>query len=223
MPLAAMQRCLTDLYGLDLEYAVDDFLITDRLLAGALGGGSRAVDEELLIVEQNGEANVSLFLEEQLLARLVENDPIEALTQENLADFWIAFEGVSHFTYFAFKASADQRVTLLEMELQAEVDKFIATALLLRLQGERPPRGLHRWLFDLPRLHEGLSTEEHERYRLANRYAARFCRQIWPALVGGTVEPLTRELRYFYRLPRERKMGHIEARRRGWQLAQTAA
>jgi len=212
MALAAMQRWLTDLYGLDLAYDVSDFLITDRWLASALGGGARHVDEELLILEQDGEANVSLFLAQELVSRLERNDPTTALTHENLADFWVAFEGVSHFTYFVHMASSDRSVTLLEMELQAEVDKFVATSWLLRLQGERPAAGLHRWLFDLPRLSADLSPAEHERYARANRYAARYCERLWPALAADrSTEALTRELRYFYRLPRERKIHHIES------------
>lgn len=211
--LAAMQRCLTDLYGLELEHDVNDFLITDRWLAGVLGGAERTVDEELLIVEEDGEANVSLFLERDLVARLERNDPTARLNGANLADFWVAFEGVSHFTYFVHKASADQPVTLLEMELQAEVDKFIATALLLRVQGEKLPKGLHHWLFDLPRLHENLTPVEHERYERANHYAAKYCMRIWPDLTADrSLDLLTRELRYFYRLPREHKIGHIESR-----------
>jgi hypothetical protein len=212
MALAAMQRRLTDLYGLEIGYNVKDFLITDRLLAGALGGGERAVEEELLIVEQDGEAEVTLYLEHELVGRLERNDPTSALTHDNLADFWVAFEGVSHFTYFVFKAGSDQCVTLLEMELQAEVDKFIATVLLLRDQGEKPPQGLHHWLFELPRFDDRLTPDEHERYERANHYAAKYCSRLWPRLAkDSAVDELRRELRYFYRLPRERKIDHIES------------
>ena len=212
MALAAMQRRLTDLYGLEIGYDVKDFLITDRLLAGALGGGERRVDEELLIVQQDGEAEVSLFVERELVGRLERNDPIVALTHDNLADFWVAVEGVSHFTYFVFKAGSDQTVTLLEMELQAEVDKFIATVLLLRDQGEKPPRGLHRWLFELPRFDDQLTPDEHERYKRANHYAAKYCSKLWTQLAtDSAVDNLRRELRYFYRLSRARKIDHIES------------
>jgi hypothetical protein len=210
VPFAEMQRCLTEFYGLDLEQQVTDYLITDPWLATVLGGQDRPVDEELLILEGDGEAEVSLYLAKELVARIEANDPVEALSSENLADFWTAFEGVSHFVYFAYKASQDRSVTRLEMELQAEVDKIITTALLIRRQGGRLPTDLHRWLFELPRLALGLSAVETERYERANHYAARYCQQIWPELARGS-ESLIRELRYFYRLPRENKIGHIES------------
>lgn len=207
-----MQNCLMDLYGLDLGYDINDFLITDQVLAGALGGTRRCLDEELLIAEHEGEAAVSLYLHEDLLKRLEDKDPTTLLNHENLADFWTAFEGVSHFTYFVFKASSDQCVTLLEMELQAEVDKFVVTTLLLRQQGEIPPSNLHQCLFDLPKLDSRLSPIEYERYERANHYAGRYCRRLWPALRRANwAEDVQRELRRFYRLPRPEKIGHIQA------------
>ena len=212
MPLAAMQSCLAEVYGLDLDYRVDDFLITDRALARGLGGARRTCDEELLIVEGNGEANVSLYLEGELLRRLERDNPVETLSHRNLADFLVAFEGVSHFTYFAFKASKDECVTLLELELQAEVDKFVAAALLLGRQHARVPERLHDWLFAMPRLHADLSPDEVERYERANSYAARYCRKLWPQLSASrSLQGLASELRRFYRFPREQKIGHIGA------------
>jgi hypothetical protein len=215
MPVAEMQACLTELYGLDLDYHVDDFLITDRRLAGRLGASSHAVDEELLIVEESEEASVSLFLEQGLVDRLTRDNPLDSLNERNLADFLIALEGVSHFTYFAFKASLDQSVTLLELELQAEVDKFVAAATLLHSQGERVPAGLHHWLFTLPRLRHGLDAAAVERYESANHYAARYCSKLWPQIRSrARSQDVRDELRRFYRFPRELKIGHIEARSR---------
>ncbi len=212
VPLAAMQPCLAEMYGLDVAYPVDDFLITDRALARGLGADDRDRDEELLILEAEGGAEVSLFLEQTLVDRLEQDNPVDLLSHRNLADFLVAFEGVSHFTYFAFKASKDECVTLLELELQAEVDKFVTAAMLIRKQGDRLPAGLHDWLFAVPRLHDDLTDAEVERYDRANRYAARYCRRLWPSLrADASADELRRELRRFYRLPREQKICHIES------------
>jgi len=212
MLLSRMQSCLTDLYGIDIDYEVYDFLITDRELAGSLGASGDGVEEELLIVDDGDGACVSLFLEEALVARLERDNPIDSLNERNLADFLVAFEGISHFTYFAYKASHDRCVTRLELELQAEVDKFMAAATLLRNQGERIPAGLHHWLFTLPRLRGGLDAEAQERYSSANHYAARYCQALWPQVRSGAgVSGVQDELRRFYRMPRELKIGHIES------------
>jgi hypothetical protein len=211
MVLGNLQGWLTDFYALEIAYDVRDFLITDEKLARALDRGGRENEEKLLIAEDNGEAAISLYLRQELLDRLVVNDPTARLDARNLADFWTALEGLSHFTYFVHRASNDRAVTLLEMELQAEVDKFIATAALLRRQGERPPRQLHEWLFAQAKFAAELSADEQERYAQANHYAAKYCRKLWPRLTSSGGWDATRdELRRFYRLTRNAKIEHIE-------------
>jgi hypothetical protein len=212
MLLGNFQELISEFYALDLPYRVDDFLTTDADLARALDGGGRQVDEKLLIAENDGEAEVCLYLEEQLLERLQSNDPLQRLRADNLEDFWTAFEGVSHFTYYAWNAQREKAVTLLEMELQAEVDKFVATTLLLLRQGNPDARRLHHWLFELPRLDRRLDGDELDRYRDANRYAAKYCHRLAAARERSPEhEPIQAELRRFYRLSQTSKIEHIDA------------
>ena len=126
MRLLGFQALLSDLYALDLAYEVDDFVTTDADLARALDAGGRELDEKLLIAETDGEADVSLYLDPGVLERLGRSDPLERLDADNIEDFWTAFEGVSHFTYYAWNAQREKHVTMLEMELQAEVDKYLS-------------------------------------------------------------------------------------------------
>jgi hypothetical protein len=212
MRLHGFQDLLSDLYALDLEYEVDDFVTTDTDLARALDAGGRELDEKLLIAETDGEADVSLYLDPRVLERLAQNDPLTKLDADNLEDFWTVFEGVSHFTYYAWNAQREKSVTMLEMELQAEVDKYIATTLLLLRQGHRPPQRLHHWLFEMPRLDERLDGDELDRYRHANRWAAKYCRRLSTAIASGAPDEATRtELRRFYRLTQASKIEHIDA------------
>jgi hypothetical protein len=214
MVLGELQSLLADIYALEIGYDVYDFLITDEGLAARLDVHGRQSDEKLLILERpEGEAEVSLYLGASLLERLQRNAPTERLSEANLGDFWTAFEGLSHFTYYAFNATQNKAVTLLEMELQAEVDKFIAAALLLRDQGARSPGGLHRCLFETARFDERLSAAELDRYRVASRYAGKYCSRIAPRLDSGLGDAdLRRELRSFYRLSQGEKIHRIESR-----------
>jgi hypothetical protein len=207
--LRKLETMLHELYALEIGYAVSDFLITDAVLAGSLDAGGRKSDEKLLIAESDGEADVALYLERELLDRLAEHDPLTQLDGENLADFWSALEGVSHFTYYAWNAARDKSVSLFELELQAEVDKFVTTAKLLREQTGREPSGLHAWLFDSPTLAAELGDEERERYRRANRYAAKYCSRLTPPAVDA--QAVQSELRRFYRLSQAMKVAHIDA------------
>lgn len=212
MLLRRLETLLQELYGLDLAYGVDDFLITDAVFARALDTGGRDVDEKLLISETDGEAEVALYLERQLLERLSARDPLTRLDAANLADFWAVLEGVSHFTYYAWNAERDKNVTLFELELQAEVDKFVATGILLKQQSGCEPHELHGWLFDKPQLDGELKGAERERYRRANRYAGKYCRRLAPALTRGAGdEAVQSELRRFYRLSQGSKLAHIDA------------
>ena len=212
--LDRLQALLADIYDLEMSYDVYDFLVTDRTVAASLDGHGRDTDEKLLIVEQGDYAEVSLYLDSGVVDRLTDHDPSRRLDTRNFADFLTAFEGVSHFAYYAWNASVETPVRLLEMELQAEVDKFVATHLLLRRQGERPTARLHRLLFEAPRFDERLSPAELVRYRHANHYAGKYCLKLGPRLAEerGRGRTLLRELREFYRLSQPHKIRHIESR-----------
>jgi len=212
MVLGQLQSLLSDIYALEMSYDVYDFLITDARLADELDAGGRRVDEKLLIVEEADDASVSLYLGQGLMDRLRDDNPANRLSADNLEDFWTALEGVSHFIYYAWNATAEKSVTLLEMELQAEVDKFIGTTLLLRQQGENPPPNLHHRLFESARFDVRLSGDELTRYQDANHYAAKYCLKLAPQLSRWNAgSELKKELCQFYRLTQPGKIRHIEA------------
>ncbi|NNC64179.1 MAG: hypothetical protein HKN84_05300 [Gammaproteobacteria bacterium] len=212
MVLTRLQAMLSELYALDVTYDVDDFLVTDERLADALDVDGRRLDEKLLIVEEQGEASIALYVDAQVLERLGKNDPARQLRGDNIEDFWTALEGVSHFLYYVWNAAFEKSVTLMEMELQAEVDKFVSTALLLRRQGGHLPANLHRCLFDMPSFDARLDEEELVRYQSANRYAGKYCKKLAPQLaVAPGPDSLREELCYFYRLAQPGKIEHIES------------
>jgi hypothetical protein len=107
-----------------------------------------------------------------------------------------------------FRASNDTPVTQLELELQAEVDKY-ATGLLagngVGLIAGRS-RALRQRLFTEARFLDDAGTEEGDRYRLATRLAARYTASLEARFIErGDLEAFARELRRFYRLgPREK-------------------
>jgi len=147
---------------------------------------------------------VALYIDPAVLRRLEEEDPLGALTETNLADYCTALEGVSHFLYSTWRLERDAPVSLLELETQAEVDKYAATVFLIAdQQGGGYPAQVHARLFDRVGFDSRLAPEQHDRYRTAHRCAANFCRRLERRFVirGKTqVEALVRELRKFYRL-----------------------
>ncbi|MDQ2070661.1 hypothetical protein [Natronospira bacteriovora] len=210
--LSAWQAMLERLYEVDIGVDVSQFLLTDRRFVQMMEGRRyRPTREKLLVYEIDGELNVSLYLDAELLARLDRSPPEQSLHAGNLADFWLALEGVSHFVYLGHNARYDRPVSRLEMELQAEVDKFVlANLFLARQQGHTPGERLHRALFHHPRFDGHLSHEEGQRYARASRYAGRYCQRLLQRMRRRAGGALNRELRRFYRLNRHRKIEFIE-------------
>jgi hypothetical protein len=206
MVLRGLQSLLERLYDVEPPYDVDDFLITDRRDVSCPDpqNDRRAPDEELLLAETADGAGVALYLDPDLLRRLETANPHHALTEENLADYCTALEGVSHFVYSTWRLDRDSPVSLLELETQAEVDKYAVTVFLLaRQQGSRSyPSQVHARLFD------------RVSYRTAHRCAANYCRSLERRFVNrgvARIEAMVRELRGFYRLRHDAKLRHALA------------
>jgi len=211
--LTRWQGMLERLYAVDIGADVSQFLLTDwRFVQLVEGQNCRPAREKLLIHEMDGELNVSVYLDLGLLRRLEAQPPEQSLDSRNLADFWMALEGVSHFVYLGHNARFDRPVSRLDMELQAEVDKFVLANLLLnRQQGYAPGRKLHQVLFRQPRFSPELSHEEGGRYACASRYAGNYCLRLLDRMRRRTGGALHRELRRFYRLNSHRKLAFIES------------
>lgn len=220
MLLSHLQELIGGIYDVRIAHDVYDFLVTDRAhLPPAARGG--AVEEELLVAQSadGSEVALSLYLDPQLLRRLAQADPLQSLNAGNVADCLTALEGVSHFLYLAWNAGHDRPVSLLELEMQAEVDKFIASHLLLRRQSPgRFPLELRHVLFERSRPDPRLDAARAGLYREASRYAERFCRRLEQSLArrrtarqeAGADGQVLAELRRFYRLSHARKRAHIE-------------
>jgi hypothetical protein len=214
MVLHGLQSLLGRLYDVDLNYDVYDFLVTDRraLLGHAPCNDARALDEELLLAETPDGAGVALYLDPGLLRRLEGADPVGSLTEHNLADYCTALEGVSHFVYSTWRLDRDLPVSLLELETQAEVDKYAVTVFLLAdQQGGGYPAQVHARLFDRVRFDARLDTDQFQRYRTAHRSAAHYCRKLEHRFVSrghARTEAMVRELRRFYRLGCAAKIRH---------------
>jgi len=214
MLVRELQALIATLYDVPVEHDVGDFLITNAAQAAALQGrsGVPPTDEQLLIAEDEDGVELGLYVDSAVLGRLREHCPLRELNEGNLADYCTALEGVSHFHYFAWSAQCRREVSLLELELQAEVDKY-ASALRLMLaqrQGRFPQELFHR-LFEGASFLPHLGDEDRHRYAEAHRFAARFCRRLEERFLRprrARPEAMLAQLRSFYRLGRHAKLRH---------------
>lgn len=215
MRLDRLQRQIERLYEVSPGHAVEDFLLTDAEAARRLCARSdpREAPEKLLVAVDEQGVSVSLFIDREVLERLAGDDPLDSLHDRNLADFLTVVEGVSHFVYLTWNAVHARGVSLLELELQAEIDKFVVAALLIaRQQRGCLPRALARRLFDEASFDDALGPEERRRYAQANHYARRYCRHLEQRYPGEFVgRAMVADLRRFYRYTQPQKLRHIEA------------
>jgi hypothetical protein len=91
----------------------------------------------------------------------------------------------------------------------------VATVFLLgRQRGGAYPAQVHARLFDRVAFDARLEPEQYQRYRMAHRSAAHYCRRLERQFVRrgeAQIEALLRELRKFYRLGSTAKLRHALA------------
>ncbi|MFZ5442722.1 MAG: hypothetical protein ACOZQL_22120 [Myxococcota bacterium] len=201
--LDVIQEQLEAIYGIRCEYRAKDFLV-DAEAARQLGASGRA-REELLVSEGADGLELALYLEPALLERVT-----RAGLEAELGELCEVAEGVSHFLYVAHTARLERSVSLLELEAQAEVDKFaICTLWRWGLHAGRWAGSLMGRLFERVALRPSLSEPERWRYLEANRLAKAYCERLLPIVRHGQLDRLLSELRHAYRLGAEAKLQYF--------------
>ena len=203
-----MQRGLEELYRVDSGVDVREFLVAsqhrdDMELA-------RKPREQLLLRQDDGELSIGLYVDAATIANLMTHDPSRHLGEHNFGDFLLALEGVSHFVYTVYCAMRERAVSALELELQAEVDKYVTCVLVAGIDDASGSTALRRRLFHDVTWEENLDHDEASRYRAANDNADRYASYLQAAFVGPRRIPeMLAELRRFYRRPLAEKLGMI--------------
>ncbi len=209
------------LYNLPLQLSIDEFLCEEWLVK-QLTGQSAPSREALVIVEEGQDAFIGLHIRDDLLAALHSADARELNSVEELDTFVAVLEGVSHLLYVLHKAEREEPVSLLELEVQAEVDKYLTCLLPYsdklaweerhedRSASRLVPRSRHlrERLFIRLRYHDDERTEAGERYREANRLALRYVSYLERYFLaqGRRQAELESEVRSFYRLRHHEKL-----------------
>lgn len=189
---AAIQRALERLYQLDPIADVNAFV-----MPGAAG------EREALFVREDEDGTIEMALRLPALA----NREFDVTSDGDLDPLCQIIEGVSHFVYLAERARGDREATQLEMELQAEVDKYVILASSLGNLHERTSARLRARLYDAVSFDYAKGTELGDRYRIANTLAARFVFRLERVYVRAQrFRELHGELRRFYRMGQEEKL-----------------
>jgi len=116
-------------------------------------------------------------------------------------------EGVSHFVYLADRATRERETTQLELELQAEVDKYVVLAASIEGFDERRSRRLRERLYESVAFTHAPGTALGERYRVANDRARRFTARLEREFIArARYAELRAELRAFFHMSQGDKL-----------------
>jgi hypothetical protein len=180
-----VQEALERLYGVDRTADVADFL-------DLAGEGQR----ETLVVREDEEGDVLVSLR---LPELGREAGLDAVCQ--------VIEGVSHFVYVVERVRTGRSATHLELELQAEVDKWVVLAASMGTLDAVSSAALRAQLYERVAFVHAESTELGERYRVANDAANHFVRRLERDCVGtARFVELRARLREFFHVGQEEKL-----------------
>jgi hypothetical protein len=180
---ARIQAALCRMYGIENAPLVDDFI---RPCEGE-------IEREVLLVREYADGvEIAIHLPTSALAKV-------PITFDELCQI---VEGVSHFVFLVERARRELPLTQLELELQAEVDKYVMFVHgphdVRPFEPDRAAR-IRAKLFDGVQYIDPPGTERGDRYRLANDLAARFAGMLDEQFARrGRFEQLWRALRRFY-------------------------
>jgi hypothetical protein len=193
LELVRVQRQIEAIYQLEPAPAIAPYVRVD-------GEDAR---EQLLVRQSAESVDITVLLSRASTEALVSKDATLELDA-----YLEAIEGISHFIHLADRARTELQTTLLELELQAEVDKFLILAEQQETHSTIELVSLHRRLYEDVRFLHASATERGQRYRLANDLAAR----LWSQLIRqGPTAARRGTLKRFYRASQAEKISMVRA------------
>jgi hypothetical protein len=178
--------------GLERVYQLDRVADVGDFLHGAAAG-----EREALLLREADDGALEMTLR---LPQLDAGDAdLDALCQ--------IIEGVSHFVYVVECARTERAATQLELELQAEVDKWVVLAASTRSFDADRSADLRARLYERVSFEHDGKSELGERYRVANDAAHRFVRGLERKYVlRSRYREMRAELRRFFHVGQEEKL-----------------
>lgn len=216
MLLATIQQQYELIYQLPQYRAIEEFMVNRETLMWLKKGQLtlRTAEQErgmLLLCPGEDELGVGIYLNERVMDNLALHDPRSGVNASNIHDFCIMVEEVSHFLYTTWRARNNRQMTRLEIELQAEVDKFIfCTFYRPREQSTNGGPSLKEILFERFSLQSNLPREAQRRYLNASRLALHYCHFLDKRYIQkNRTGQMLAEIRQFHRFGQADKISHI--------------
>ena len=192
-----LQKKIEKLYGLYSHPEADQYLINNDQLE--LFHHQDADIPKVLCIEEETDMSMAIYLGQKIFTNI--HKPIKIFSFE---DFCVMAEEISHYVYLVWSKCNNKQISLLDLEIQGEVDKY-----LLACEIYRTDKDLFEKIFKNFSFQKDLSTEERERYEQANRLSMKLVQSIEKKKVSK--QKKTTWLRAFYRHSFSHRISMIES------------
>ncbi len=221
-----IEQALHQLYHFELRVPAEFFLIDVMpnegfAIAGSKWGGqdwqgALLVYNEEQSPDEEPEISLGIYLSEGVRTHLetLEAKSPDDWSHDEVAAFLTAAEEISHFHYFIHHSHGGRAVSLLEMEVQGELDKFLLLYFVKwnALQAESVFNHIYIQLFETYSLPLWLNPDQRVRYQEASKLSQRFIRKHRAALLEqGKIPTVFHELRRFYRWGAIEKLSYLSS------------
>ena len=176
----------------------------ERAARSEAGAGAR-----LLVRDTGAGVRACIYYPDAMIRRLEERPPQRGLDDDNVDAFAVLVEELDHLLVAAERAHAGRGVSLLELELQANVSKDLVLTRFLARRGQSLDPDRRTWLRSHlfhARTYSDDDPGTRHRYDEASRFALRFLRSLERLPVALRLETLRR----FHRASLAGKMEMIE-------------
>jgi hypothetical protein len=187
------------------------YVIGDRGLRTLYPDGARSVHSfagdgaRLLVRETSSGVRACIYYPDAMIQRLEAKPPQRGIDEDNVEAFAVLVEELDHFLVAAERAHTGRGVSLLELELQANVSKDLVLSRFLSRRGRRLDPARKAWLrhhlFHARRYNDA-DPGTRDRYEEASRLALRFLATLAEIPVRERIE----RLRRFHRAPLAEKL-----------------
>ncbi len=181
------EQMIAKYYGFEISTPFIDFIVSENDIAYSTNETKSNLKSGVFVIENKTEDEVFIgaCLDEKITENLAAMNPLVVLNKENLNAFCVLVEEISHFHLLVNRAKAGLGVTKVELEWQAEIDKLLFSAEILRFQsGKTHIVPLLKLIFDQCEI---IESPDKPLYIQANKLAATF----WYKAVSEYKEPTT--------------------------------
>lgn len=195
--LNQIERAIKKLYRLDHPYRAQDFLAGSEPPFQKQAANS---NREGMVVFSNqwNDFQISIVLSPRVQKHLKHFKQWEQpWRREYLNSFSVAVEELSHFHYLIYRAIRKVPSSLLELELQGEIDRFVIA--FFTLSRDQPAEKVFDFLlrsfFEEFKFSSDLTTEQKQRYQRCNDLAFQFIKNLKPKFLAKDKKKLLQILR----------------------------